>query len=47
VNGKLHIGLTSCPSVIPDLADLAEGVTAGLEEFVAEIGGEPTASAAI
>jgi WS/DGAT/MGAT family acyltransferase len=47
MNGYLHMGLISCPSLIPNLSDLAEGVTAGLGEFVAEIGGEPTASAAV
>ena len=47
MNGYLHMGLISCPSLIPNLSDLAEGVTAGLDEFVAEIGGETTASAAI
>lgn len=47
MDGYLHMGLISCPSLIPNLSDLAEGVTAGLDEFVAEIGGEPTASAAI
>lgn len=47
MNGYLHMGLISCPSLIPNLSDLAEGVTAGLDEFMAEIGGAPTASAAI
>jgi hypothetical protein len=47
MNGYLHMGLISCPSLIPNLSDLAEGVTAGLDEFMAEIGGQSTASAAI
>lgn len=47
MNGYLHMGLISCPGLIPDLTELAEGVAAGLDEFVAEIGEAPTASAAI
>lgn len=45
MDGYLHMGLISCPSLVPELADLAEGITAGLDAFVAEIGGAPTASA--
>jgi hypothetical protein len=47
VNGKLHIGLISCPSVIPDLAPLADGVVAGLADLLAEIGGTATVSTAV
>lgn len=46
MNGYLHMGLISCPSLVPDLTDLAEGITAGLDAFVAEIGEAPAASAA-
>lgn len=47
MNGYLHMGLISCPSLVPDLTDLAEGITAGLDAFIAEIGGAPTASAVV
>ena len=44
VNGTLHIGLISCPSVIPDLTGLADGLASGLEELLTEIGSTPAAS---
>lgn len=47
VNGTLHIGLISNPEVIPALSDLADGLTAGLGELLAEIGDAGTASAAV
>ena len=47
VNGTLHIGLISTPEVIPALSDLADGLTAGLGELLAEIGDAGTASAAV
>ena len=25
INGKLHLGLTSCPELLPDLCELADG----------------------
>jgi hypothetical protein len=47
VNGKLHIGLISCPTVIPDLTPLADGLASGLAELLAEIGGTATVSTAV
>jgi diacylglycerol O-acyltransferase len=47
VNGTLHVGLISNPEVIPALPDLADGLTAGLGELVAEIGRAGTASAEV
>ena len=47
VNGTLHIGLISTPDVIPALSELADGLTAGLAELLAEIGDTGTASAAV
>jgi WS/DGAT/MGAT family acyltransferase len=46
VNGTLHIGLISCPDVVPDLDALAEGLSAGLADLLASIGPAPTASVA-
>jgi hypothetical protein len=37
VGGKLNVGLISCPDVLPDLPEIAEGLTAGLEQLLAEI----------
>lgn len=37
VNGKLHLGLISCPELLPDLCDLADGFAVGLNELLAEI----------
>lgn len=45
VNGRINIGLTSCPDLVPDLAVLADGLPAGLSELLLEIDGGPTASA--
>ena len=47
VNGNLHIGLTSCPAVIPDLTGLAHGLESGLTELLTGIGELPTALAAV
>lgn len=46
VNGTLHIGLISCPAVLPELAEAAEGLSTGLAELLAHTGRTPTASAA-
>ncbi len=37
VNGKLHLGLISCPELLPDLCDLADGFAVGLNDLLAEI----------
>jgi len=37
VGGKLNVGLISCPDVLPDLPEIAEGLTAGLEHLLAQI----------
>lgn len=37
VNGKLHLGLISCPELLPDLCDLADGFAVGLKDLLAEI----------
>ena len=36
-NGTLHIGLISCPALLPDPGALADGFTTGLKELLAEI----------
>jgi diacylglycerol O-acyltransferase len=46
VNGTLHVGLISCPQVVPDLDALADGLSSGLAELLAHIGPAPTAFAA-
>lgn len=35
LNGKLNVGLISCPELLPDLWDLADGFTAGIKELLA------------
>ena len=44
LDDTLHIGLISCPAVIPDLTGLADGLASGLAELLTEIGPIPTAS---
>jgi diacylglycerol O-acyltransferase / wax synthase len=46
VNGRLHLGLISCPELVPDPCGLADGFAAGLNELLAEIDGATTAFAA-
>ncbi|ORB67815.1 WS/DGAT/MGAT family O-acyltransferase [Mycolicibacterium tusciae] len=38
VNGKLHVSLISCPALLPDLSELADGFAIGLKELLAEVG---------
>ena len=38
VGGKLNVGLISCPDVLPDLPEIAEGLTKGLTELLAQCG---------
>ena len=38
VNGKLHVSLISCPELLPDLWDMADGFAVGLKELLAEVG---------
>lgn len=35
LNGKLNVGLISCPALLPDLWDMADGFGAGMKELVA------------
>ncbi len=35
LNGKLNVGLISCPELLPDLWEMADGFAAGLDELVA------------
>jgi diacylglycerol O-acyltransferase len=37
VNGKLHVSLISCPELLPDLWEMADGFATGLKELLAEI----------
>ena len=37
-NGTLHIALISCPALLPDLSDMADGFAVGLKELLAEVG---------
>lgn len=46
VGGTVHIGLISCPALLPDPRILADGFAAGLDELLAQIDGSPTISAA-
>ena len=34
LNGKLYVGLISCPQLMPDLWEMADGFAAGLAELV-------------
>ena len=38
VGGKLNVGLISCPDVLTDLPEIAEGLTKGLTELLAQCG---------
>jgi diacylglycerol O-acyltransferase len=46
-NGALHVAVLSCPALLEDPRAVADGVTAGLKELLAEIDGEPAISAAV
>ena len=35
LNGRLNVGLISCPELLPDLWDMADGFTAGMAELLA------------
>jgi WS/DGAT/MGAT family acyltransferase len=35
LNGKLNVGLISCPELLPDLWDMADGFVAGMAELLA------------
>jgi diacylglycerol O-acyltransferase len=35
LNGKLDIGIISCPELLPDLWDLADDFSVGLSELLA------------
>ena len=37
IKGKIHVGLISCPELLPDLWDVADGFAAGLNELLAKI----------
>lgn len=41
LNGKLNVGLISCPALLPDLWDMADGFSTGMKELVAAC--KPTA----
>ncbi|MBX7434873.1 wax ester/triacylglycerol synthase family O-acyltransferase [Mycobacterium sp. Y57] len=45
-NGALHVAVISCPALLADPRAVADGVSAGLNELLAEIDGPPTISAA-
>ena len=34
LTGKLYVGLISCPELLPDLWDMADGFAVGLQELV-------------
>ena len=34
--GKLNVGLISCPDVLPDLPEIADGLTTGLNQLLAQ-----------
>ena len=38
VGGKLNVGLISCPDVLPDLPEIAAGLTNGLDELLTHVG---------
>ena len=38
LNGSLNVGLISCPELVPDLWDMADGFPAGLDELLAATG---------
>jgi hypothetical protein len=35
LNGRLNVGLISCPDLLPDLWDMADGFAAGIAELLA------------
>lgn len=35
LNGKLNVGLISCPELLPDLWDMADGFASGIAELLA------------
>ena len=35
LNGKLDVGLISCPELLPDLWDMADDFTVGMKELLA------------
>ena len=35
LNGRLNVGLISCPELLPDLWDMADGFTAAMAELLA------------
>jgi WS/DGAT/MGAT family acyltransferase len=37
VNGKLHFGVISCPQLLPDPRAIADGLSAGLDQLLAEM----------
>lgn len=37
-DGKLHVGLISCPDVLPDLPEIAKGMNVGLRQLMAQVG---------
>jgi hypothetical protein len=37
-DGKLHVGLISCPDVLPDLPEIAKGMNVGLRQLMTEVG---------
>jgi diacylglycerol O-acyltransferase / wax synthase len=44
INGKLDFGLISCPDLVPNLSELADGLAVGLTELLDEIGSAAEAS---
>lgn len=38
LHGTLNVGLISCPDLIPDLWDMADGFGAGIKELLAAAG---------
>jgi diacylglycerol O-acyltransferase / wax synthase len=45
VNGTVHIGVISCPALLPDPRTMADGFTASLNELLVQIDGAPTTAA--
>ena len=37
VGGQLHVGVISCPDILPDISSLAVGLSAGLDQLLSEI----------
>ena len=35
LNGKLNVGLISCPELLPDLAEMADDFASGMKELLA------------